>query len=118
VRRTGGNHFQKENEINNQIITQTFGDYPVEFTKDGFVNIIQMCRAYSAATGILKKPADFLRLDQTIRFIEELKKSVEGNPSTVQHGGSSRGTWVNQDLVMECARWLCPDSPGSNAVSS
>jgi len=74
VRRTGGNHFHKENEINNQIITQTFGDYPVEFTMDGYVNITQMCHAYTASTGTLKFPSHFLANQQTKEFIKEIEK--------------------------------------------
>ena len=61
-----------------------------------------------------KKPADFLRLDSTKDYIEEILKDSQSGISHFENlvrttqGGKYKGTWLHQELAYEFAGWLSP----------
>lgn len=66
-----------------------------------------------------KRPADWLRLQSTEEFLNELKISQNADMRSglfedekpmvqVVNGGVNRGTWMHEDVAMEFSRWLHP----------
>ncbi len=59
-----------------------------------------------------KKPDDFLRLQSTKEYIEEILRDSRfvnfrtGNLVSVTNGGKYKGTWLHQELAYEFAGWL------------
>ncbi len=78
------------------------------------VNLTEMAKSFG------KQPKDFLRIDQTKAFIEELEKSDRlislsdskssvGIPIVVvKKGGREQGTWAHEKLALKFAAWLSP----------
>jgi hypothetical protein len=59
-----------------------------------------------------KLPADYLRLDSTMRYIEALRRRYGNSHNDfveVKKGGVRQGTWMFQKLAVDFARWLSPD---------
>jgi hypothetical protein len=75
-------------------------------TDELFFNATEIAKQFG------KLPADFLRLNSTKEYIEEiLKDSENGIPHTenlvrVTNGGKYKGTWLHQELAYEFAGWL------------
>lgn len=70
------------------------------------VNATQMAKEFG------KKPVDWLRFEQSKRYIDAL--SVVRNHTTadlvrVKQGGTNQGTWFHEDVAIEFARWLSPE---------
>lgn len=68
------------------------------------VNATQMAKPFG------KKAVDFLKLQQTKEFLQELsevKKITSTELVQVTHGNNG-GTWMHEDVAMEFARWLSP----------
>lgn len=102
--------------MNTQLVSFDFQSHAIPFTADAFVNLTEMCSAFG------KRPAKFLELDSTQRFLVALAADtglsldskcpnfghLKSLVCTVrgQHGG---GTWAHPDLALECARWLSPE---------
>ncbi len=82
------------------------------------VSLLQSDELFFNATLIAKQfgklPADFLRLQSTQEYIEEiLKDSQYGNSRSenlirVTNGGKYKGTWLHKELAYEFAGWLSP----------
>lgn len=69
-------------------------------------NVTLMCQAFG------KKPNDWLKYDQTQRYISAVSKSINvalEDCYEARHGGADAGTWINQKLVLNLARWLSPE---------
>jgi hypothetical protein len=93
------------------LITHRVGDSVIPHrVTDGYVSATFLCQA----TG--KRVNDYLRLDSTQGFLEELARvegvPVTGNPATgalvqVQQGGTPerQGTWVHPDVAIHLAQW-------------
>lgn len=70
--------------------------------------------ATSIAAQFSKLPADFLRLNSTKEYIEEILNDSENGIShtenlvRVTNGGKYKGTWLHQELAYEFAGWLSP----------
>jgi len=69
------------------------------------VNLTQMAKPFGKLT------ADFLRLNQTEKFINVLKRKIDmGIPITeIKQGGLLQGTWGHQKLALKFAAWLSPE---------
>ena len=76
-------------------------------TIDGevYANATEMCKVFG------KKPAEFLRLPNTIRYMEAIKVKCE-NPTSLfetKKGNSedfTQGTWIHEKLILKLAQWL------------
>lgn len=58
-----------------------------------------------------KQPKDFLRIDSTIAFIDELSRKENlpiGKIFNVTRGGLRQGTWMHRKLALKFAAWLDP----------
>jgi len=85
----------------------SYNGNPITFqTRDGEI----MLNHSEMANPFGKQPADFLRLDQTKKFIEILEKqSSIGKPIVnILNGGNSPGTWGTKKLALKFAAWLNP----------
>ena len=68
------------------------------------INATQMAKPFE------KSPKDFLKTEQTKRFIaalSEVKKILSSNLVRVVYGDNG-GTWMHEDVALEFARWLSP----------
>ena len=80
---------------------------------DGYFNATAMCRAASEESGKTKLIGDYLRLDVTKAYIEELGAvmgiPITGLVSVVQGGRPElQGTWVHPKVAIHLAQWLSP----------
>ena len=77
-------------------------------TDDLFFNATHIAKQFG------KLPADFLRLDATREYIDEILKdsqygiSHSENLVRVTNGGKYRGTWLHKELAFEFAGWCSP----------
>jgi phage antirepressor YoqD-like protein len=69
------------------------------------VNATEMAKPFG------KSPYDFLRLDQTKKFIAVLTdRLASGIPvAVVNNGGDNYGSWMHQKLALKFAAWLSPE---------
>lgn len=79
---------------------------PISFHKGDnlMVNATQMAKPFN------KSPKDFLKTEQSKRFIEalsEVKKILSSDLVKVTYGNNG-GTWMHEDVAIEFARWLSP----------
>ena len=68
------------------------------------INATQMAKPFE------KSPKDFLKTEQTKRFIaalSEVKKILSSDLVRVVYGDNG-GTWMHEDVALEFARWLSP----------
>ena len=89
------------------LIEQSFDNTIIYFQSDAYINATKAARHFN------KKVGDYLRLERTQEYINEL--SVAGNPVTDKNqlvikrqGGSpeEQGTWLHPKLTIDFARWL------------
>lgn len=95
-----------------ELLVCEFDGHPVGFTGDGWFN------ATAAAARFGKRPAEWLRLPDTQRYLNALCRRHEVGKShfakTSRGGGAERrrntqGTWLHPRLGVAFARWLDPD---------
>uniref|UniRef100_UPI00272DADB0 KilA-N domain-containing protein n=1 Tax=Neisseria blantyrii TaxID=2830647 RepID=UPI00272DADB0 len=91
-----------------------FGNTPVSFRQDGFLN------ATSIAAHFGKLPKDYLKTEQTQQYISALAESLsertkiltdENQLVIIKKGNSknfTQGTWLHPKLAIHFARWLNP----------
>lgn len=95
------------------IIKHQFQDHSIEQrSKDGYVNLTQMCAADN------KQISDYLRLDSTNEYLTALS-AITGIPRLregkglglveVQKGGNQAGTWAHPEVAIDCAQWVNVD---------
>lgn len=83
----------------------------VTFLAEGrnvMVNATEMAKPF----GRQKKPSYWLHTNQAKDFVKALSKSriIDlADLLKVTYGGKSPGTWMNEDLALEFARWLSPE---------
>lgn len=92
------------NNLENQIFQ--YNGSPITFQKGNsvMVNATQMAKPFE------KSPKDFLKTEQTKRFMQalsEVKKILSSDLVKVVYGDNG-GTWMHEDVAMEFARWLSP----------
>lgn len=89
------------------IIQYSYEGTPISFSNGQgvMINATEMARPFG------KKAVDFLKLQQTKEFIQELtevKKITSADLVQVKKGGTNQGTWMHEDVALEFARWLSP----------
>jgi hypothetical protein len=73
---------------------------------DGYVNLTQMCKVNG------KRLDNYLRLEQTKRYLQELECSLTSEVSLLESkkgkfsDGSEQGTWGHPLLALNLARWI------------
>lgn len=68
------------------------------------INATQMAKPFN------RSPKDFLKTDQTKRYIDtlsEVRKILSSELVKVVYGDNG-GTWMHEDVALEFARWLNP----------
>lgn len=91
------------NELN-QIFQ--YNGSPISFQKGNSV----MVNATQMAKPFCKSPKDFLKTEQSKRYIDalsEVKKILSSDLVKVVYGDNG-GTWMHEDVALEFARWLSP----------
>ena len=80
----------------------------IQKSEDLFFNATEIAKQFG------KSPADFLRLESTQEYSDEILHEFQDGISRlenlvrVQHGGKYRGTWMHKELAFEFAGWLSP----------
>jgi len=90
------------------IIQHSFQDTPVFFQSDAFLNATAIAKKFN------KRPADYLKSDSTISYLESITRILvipENQLVKVKKGSSANGggTWLHPKLAIDFARWLNPD---------
>ena len=89
--------------MSNVLILADYQGLRVSFTQDGWFN------ATVAAAKFGKRPAEWLRLPETKRYVRALIKSTKVEKShfaRTQRGGTDAGTWLHPKLAVRFAQWL------------
>ncbi len=89
-------------------LTLAFNNNPIHISRDAWFNATDMARVFN------KRPAEWLRLPETEKYIDALcRKSKVGKSHFVKtrKGGSvaTRGTWFHRKLAVRFAQWLSVD---------
>lgn len=82
-------------------------------TEDMFFNATEMAKFFG------KQPNDFLRLDSTKEYVDEIISEFQTGDSRFEdlkyenlvrtvRGGKYKGTWLSKELAFEFAGWLSP----------
>ena len=98
-----------------KLITKEYHEQLITFDLDDdlMINLTEMAKQYG------RRPNDFLELEQTKAFLEELANplscfntSQNGNETKqyviTKHGGNDTGTWIHRKLAIKAAAWLDP----------
>lgn len=88
--------------MNSQIKVFSYNGSDISFNKgdEVMVNATEMAKPFG------KSPKDFLKTEQTKRFIEalsEVKKILSSDLVRVVYGDNG-GTWMHEDVALEFAR--------------
>jgi KilA-N domain len=91
-----------------QLITAHFGEMPVLFLVDGFINATAIAKQFN------KQPKDYLKSRRTQEYIESIRRILlmeQNQLVRVQNGGNPQeiGTWLHPKLAIDFARWLSSD---------
>ncbi|MEY4768969.1 MAG: hypothetical protein RL637_1608 [Pseudomonadota bacterium] len=91
-----------------QLITTHFGDMPVLFQTDAFINATAIAKQFN------KFPKDYLKSERTKEYIESIRRIIliEQNQLVIVRSGSTEnggGTWLHPKLAIDFARWLDSD---------
>lgn len=88
----------------NQIFQYNGSPITFQIGNELMVNASQMAKPFG------KSPKDFLKTEQSKRFIEalsEVRKILSSDLVRVIYGNGG-GTWMHEDVALEFARWLSP----------
>lgn len=86
-----------------KIIPFDYKGQAVRFNADGWIN------ATEAATRFGKLPHEWLRLPETVAYLEALAKSGKIPQLVRTRRGRNGGTWLHPKLAVAFARWLSVD---------
>ena len=95
----------------NVIQSFQFGNIPVSFRDDGYLNATMIASHFG------KLPKDYLKSEQTQQYISALAEKLsvrrkiltkENQVVIVKRGGIEHGTWLHPKLAVHFARWLDP----------
>jgi hypothetical protein len=96
----------KTRSIGAKVIPFDYQGQPIRFDMDGWINATQ------AAARFDKLPNEWLRLPETIAYLEAIERTcgkiphVKTSRARIDRGG---GTWLHPRLAIAFARWLSPD---------
>lgn len=90
----------------NNIIPFPYEGQSVRFNLDGWINATDVAKRYG------KKPGEWLRLPETVRYMDALARHLNVGEShllvrTIK--GRAGGTWLHPKLAVVFARWLNVD---------
>lgn len=91
------------------VSTYFYNDCPITFEKGSgvMVNATEMAKPF----GDSKRAKNWLALNSTKEFLDVLAKGRNlplEKLVQVKKGGSNSGTWMQEDVALEFARWLSP----------
>jgi len=90
----------------NNVIPFHYEGQAVRFNSEGWINATDVAKRFS------KKPAEWLRLPDTAKYMDALSKHLnvgESHPLTRTTKGRSGSTWLHPKLAVSFARWLDVD---------
>lgn len=85
------------------LINATYNHITLHFTEDGWFNATQVAERFG------KKPIEWLRLPETVRYIDALCRRLKVGKShfyRTRRGKYGGGTWMHPKLGIPFARWL------------
>jgi hypothetical protein len=83
-----------------KLVVAQYQDLEVSFSEDGWFN------ATVAAEKFGKLPNEWLRLPNTIEYLEALERKYGIIPHYITKKGKNGGTWLSPRLAVLFARWL------------
>lgn len=95
----------------NSIKTISFGNFPVSFQNNGYLNATVVAAHFNRRVG------NYLKSERTQEYIAALaeklsvtpKRATEDNQIVIiKQGGTEQGTWLHPKLAVDFARWLDP----------
>lgn len=95
----------------NSIKTVSFGNFPVSFQNNGYLNATVVAAHFNRRVG------NYLKSERTQEYIAALaeklsvtpKRATEDNQIVIiKQGGTEQGTWLHPKLAVDFARWLDP----------
>lgn len=95
----------------NSIKTVSFGNFPVSFQNNGYLNATVVAAHFNRRVG------NYLKSERTQEYISALaeklsvtpKRATEDNQIVIiKQGGTEQGTWLHPKLAVDFARWLDP----------
>ena len=93
------------------IKTVSFGNFPVSFQNNGYLNATVVAAHFNRRVG------NYLKSERTQEYISALaeklsvtpKRATEDNQIVIiKQGGTEQGTWLHPKLAVDFARWLDP----------
>ena len=90
----------------NNVIPFHYQGQPVRFNIDGWISATDVAKRFD------KKPAEWLRLPDTLKYMEALMRHLnvgESHLLVATTKGRSGGTWLHPKLAVAFARWLDVD---------
>lgn len=88
------------------IIPIHYDGQPVRFNSEGWINATDVAKRFG------KKPAEWLRLPDTVKYMDALARHLnvgESHLLTWATKGRGGGTWLHPKLAVAFARWLDVD---------
>lgn len=76
---------------------------PVRFNSEGWINATDVAKRYG------KRPVDWLKQDETQRYLSVLAAALNCDPESLletRRGRHQGGTWLHPKLAVAFARWL------------
>jgi hypothetical protein len=87
----------------NNVVPFHYQGQPVRFNSEGWINATDVAKRFG------KKPAEWLRLPDTARYMDALARHLNVGESHLlvsSTKGRSGGTWLHPKLAVVFARWL------------
>lgn len=97
--------FYEEAAMSN-VIPFNYQGQPVRFNSDGWINATDVAKRFG------KRPAEWMRLPDTQKYMEALARHLNVRESHLlirTERGRSGGTWLHPKLAVTFARWLDVD---------
>lgn len=86
-----------------KVIPFEYQGQPVQFSTDGWINATEVASRFG------KEPHEWLRLPETVTYLEAMAKSGKIPDLVKTRRGRKGGTWLHPKLAVAFARWLSPD---------
>ena len=93
------------------IKTVSFGNFPVSFQNNGYLNATVVAAHFNRRVG------NYLKSERTQEYISALAEKLSVTPKgatednqivIIKQGGTEQGTWLHPKLAVDFARWLDP----------
>ncbi len=92
--------------IESNVIPFHYQGQAVRFNSEGWINATDVAKRYG------KKPAEWLRLPESVKYMDALARHLNVGESHLlvrSTKGRSGGTWLHPKLAVSFARWLDVD---------